>query len=447
MRCVTYIGALMQLRDEGYEFATVSTASAGTLIGALHCSGVAPETMREAVLDMNLARMAGNARFRPLKRLWTLRSWPYALYSDPGIVGAFSEIAKSAGRAPNPTLSDLAVPLSTAAVDVAGKRMLVYSTAQHPDMRVGELLRIAVGIPLMYRPHERQGREVLDVSLASDAPVWLAAGQPEDLPIIVLRTAGPRVRSRRLGSWLADVVQSAVVSRDTFELERLPRVTVHDIQSDVESFAFDLSRTDVSKLVDLGRRVVAEAGERRSQRFVGPSEGPEGRAERQAGGLYSRHLDRLAHERKSTVFLSYAHEDAQWVSALRAQLNALLADPRVELWDDSYITPGAVWLGAIEDAIERARVGVLFVSEHFHGSDFIRERELALLRKAYAGGGLRLLWLSIDGTQPPEPERAIQALVSPAHPLTALSEVEASAALSSAARAIEEAYRSVAASA
>ena len=159
--------------------------------------------------------MAGEIRWKSLRRVWTLRSWPYALYREPGIGSAFSTIVTAAGGNPDPTLGELAVPLSTAAVDVAGKRLLVYSSEHHPDMRVRELLRVAVAIPLMYRPHERQGREVMDASLASPTPVGLAAGQREDRPIVVLRTLEREQLRRRLLPWLGDVIHSGVSSRDT----------------------------------------------------------------------------------------------------------------------------------------------------------------------------------------------------------------------------------------
>ena len=38
---MAYVGALDQLEQEGYEFASVSTCSAATFVGALYCSWVA----------------------------------------------------------------------------------------------------------------------------------------------------------------------------------------------------------------------------------------------------------------------------------------------------------------------------------------------------------------------------------------------------------------------
>jgi len=187
VRCLSYIGALEQLEQEGFEIATVSTCSAGTLVGALYSAGVAPGAMREAALELNLRRFAGDARCNWLRRLGTLRSWP-ALYPRPGIPHVFADILEKHGLDPDPTLGELRPSLSTAAFDVAAGRLLVYSTKGNRDMRVTELLGIATAIPIVYPPHERRGRQLLDASVASYAPIWLASGQDEDLPIVVLRT-------------------------------------------------------------------------------------------------------------------------------------------------------------------------------------------------------------------------------------------------------------------
>jgi TIR domain-containing protein len=138
----------------------------------------------------------------------------------------------------------------------------------------------------------------------------------------------------------------------------------------------------------------------------------------------------------------YAREDVAWATRLRAHLDGLLADTGVDAWHDAYVRPGARWRGTIEDAIDRARVGVLFVSEHFRRSDFIRDTELELLRAASAAGRLRLLWLSVDGTRPAEPEQEIQALGDRARPVASLTDAEATAAIARMAQTIEDTYRS-----
>src|SRR4051794_19100150 len=128
MRCLAYIGALQQLEREGFQVATVSTCSAGTFVGALYCCGVRPDAMREAALRLDLRRLAGDARGKWIRRLRSLPSWP-ALYPRPGIPRVFGKILEDNCLDPDVTLGDLREsPLATAAVDVAARRLLVYST-------------------------------------------------------------------------------------------------------------------------------------------------------------------------------------------------------------------------------------------------------------------------------------------------------------------------------
>jgi Ser/Thr protein kinase RdoA (MazF antagonist) len=100
-----------------------------------------------------------------------------------------------------------------------------------------------------------------------------------------------------------------------------------------------------------------------------------------------------------------------------------------------FYIPSWVWRGAIEDAIDRARV-----ANTFHSSDFIRETELELLRTACRSGRLRLLWLPINGALPAAPEQALQALHDPNRPLASLPEIAARDAMAAISRDIEHAF-------
>jgi predicted acylesterase/phospholipase RssA len=111
VRCLSYIGALQQLQRAGYEAATVSTCSAGTFIGALYCCGLGPSELREAVLDFYAKELAGHVRWKLLRRLWSLRAWPYALHQRSGLAETFAEILSDAGLEPDPQLGDLCPPL------------------------------------------------------------------------------------------------------------------------------------------------------------------------------------------------------------------------------------------------------------------------------------------------------------------------------------------------
>ncbi len=447
VRCIAYIGALEQLEEEGYEFASVSTCSAGTFVGALYCCGVSPEAMREATLRLDLRKLTGDVSWKLLRRLWTLRSWPYALYREPGMPRVFRGILEEQRLEPDPALGDVRIPMATAAVDVAADRLLVYSSETNPTMRVAELLRIATAIPLMYAPHTAHGREVLDAALASYTPIWLATGQREELPIVALRVPSPAARDRRQAvvGWINDVLSSGIASRDTFDLERLPGVTVIDIPTGLSAVDFGLSRTKRGELIEQGRAAVAERFERDAERPLAPPlptppKDDDDRAERQATRLFQTHLDRLARARTATVFLSYAHEDREWVDRLRAKLRTLLISKEVTVWDDSYIAAGTSWDAAIHDAILRARVAVLFVSQDFRKSDYAPGTELTLLREQLEKARVRILWVSVDGTLPDDPEQELQAAHDPAEPLARLDDAAADKALHDVARLIEQEF-------
>ncbi len=444
LRCLSYIGALQQLERAGFEAATVSTCSAGTFIGALYCSGLGPSEMRDAVLDLDENDLAGHSRWQLLRRLWSLRAWPYALHKRSGLAETFARIRSGAGLEPDARLGDLRPPLSTAAMDRVGQRLLVYSSGTNPDMAVSELLNIAVAIPFLYPPHQRQGRELIDAGLATHSPVWLATGQREDLPIIVLRAPAlrPPQSPRRLTAWANDILLSCAVTQDTLLMERLPRVSVCDIQTGLPSRHPTLSRDEIEKLIECGRRAVADLMERRRESTMIRSGNPEDdRAAHGAANLYGRHLRRLTGLRTPTVFLSYAREDQRWVQRLRQYLGELLADPDVSVWDDSYIPPGTPWDAAIEDAIMRARVAVLLVSRHFVASPYIMERELPLIRERSSAGLVRILWVPVDGAEPPALERAIQGFGGPETSLETMDEAAADRTLAGIARSIEEEFR------
>jgi predicted acylesterase/phospholipase RssA len=443
-RCLSYIGALQQLQRRRYEAATVSTCSAGTFVGALYCCGLTPDEIQEAVLELDLREITGPVWWRPARFLWSLRSRPYVLPRE-GFAKAFRQIMGAVGRDPDPTLGDLDIPLFTAALDIVGQQLLAYSSKANPDMRVGELLSIAVAIPFLYPPHRREGRELLDASLASHTPVWLATGQEETLPVVVLRApVALRPGSRRgLKPWVDDILYSSVAGRDNALLARLPQVSVYDIQTTLPARSFTLPRGAVDQLIQQGRTCVADRMDRESEPGLPLTGSPDDDgAQRGAADLYGRHLNRLtALTRPPTVFISRAREDRAWVERLRPYLVELLDDPEVFVWDDSYIRSGDLWDLAIQDAITRARVAVLLVSRSFLASTYITERELSLLRDRRKAGQVRVLWISLDGSLPPEEEQAVQGFVGWEHPLGDMPETAAEGKLRDLAREIERAYR------
>lgn len=100
------------------------------------------------------------------------------------------------------------------------------------------------------------------------------------------------------------------------------------------------------------------------------------------------------------VFISYAHEDSEWlrqiVETFRKRSNANHTAQDVIWVDQDSLKPGKVWDEEIRNAMRRASVGLLIVSEHFHHSEFIRHVELPELLKRTEDEQIRLTWIRID---------------------------------------------------
>ena len=79
-----------------------------------------------------------------------------------------------------------------------------------------------------------------------------------------------------------------------------------------------------------------------------------------------------------TVFISYSHKDREWKDKLVSHLNVLGYEGRLESWDDQQIETGDDWRQQIDDAIDRASVAVLMISDAFLTSKFILEEEVPL---------------------------------------------------------------------
>jgi TIR domain len=91
------------------------------------------------------------------------------------------------------------------------------------------------------------------------------------------------------------------------------------------------------------------------------------------------------------VFISYSHEDERTLKALQRHLIPFERDGRVQRWDDTRIGVGAGWREEIREAIDRAKVAVLLISDAFLASDFISKNELPPLLAAAAAKGVRII--------------------------------------------------------
>lgn len=138
------------------------------------------------------------------------------------------------------------------------------------------------------------------------------------------------------------------------------------------------------------------------------------------------------------VFISYSHQDRQWLERLRVHLRPLIRDSSVDVWDDTRIEPGQSWRVEIRKAIEAASVAVLLISADFLASEFIASEELPELLEAGERGGLRILQVIVSPSRFERTKLArLQTVNSPADPLVSLSDYQREAVFDRVAQRIE----------
>jgi hypothetical protein len=79
---------------------------------------------------------------------------------------------------------------------------------------------------------------------------------------------------------------------------------------------------------------------------------------------------------KSQIFISYSHNDREYLDRLLIHLKPLEKEGLIDVWADTRLKAGDQWRAEIEQALDRASVAILFVSADFLASDFITENEL-----------------------------------------------------------------------
>ena len=123
-------------------------------------------------------------------------------------------------------------------------------------------------------------------------------------------------------------------------------------------------------------------------------------------------------------------------------LAPLVRTGAISLWDDTTIRVGQKWEDEIQQALARAKVALLLVSDDFLASDFIAKNELPPLLQAAEQEGLTIVWVYIGYCLYEETEIAsYQAAHDVAQPLESLPEAKQNEVIKSVSKEILQAVK------
>jgi hypothetical protein len=126
---------------------------------------------------------------------------------------------------------------------------------------------------------------------------------------------------------------------------------------------------------------------------------------------------------KSKVFISYAHEDIEYLERFLVFLKPMQRKHAVDVWVDTRIEPGEPWKKKIEEALESAKIAVLLVSADFVASDFITDVELPRLLARAQEKGTTIMPVIVKPAQFSDTELSdYKAVNDPTNPLVDMSE-------------------------
>ena len=136
---------------------------------------------------------------------------------------------------------------------------------------------------------------------------------------------------------------------------------------------------------------------------------------------------------QQTIFVSYSHQDKQWLAKLRVFLTVLEQQGLIKFWDDGQLVPGVPWATQIKDVLDASKAGLLLISQNFLISQFVKDVELPKLLEGATRAGKKIYWLPLSPSTVFDTHKEITAyqslLADPAKSLEELEEVDQKKAL------------------
>lgn len=95
------------------------------------------------------------------------------------------------------------------------------------------------------------------------------------------------------------------------------------------------------------------------------------------------------------IFVSYSHADEKWRKRFEIISKPLSRSEGMRFWSDRNLKAGE-WEPQIKNAMKDAVAAVLLVSDNFLASDYIIEKELPYLMRAYKTHSLMIFWAYLE---------------------------------------------------
>jgi NTE family protein len=172
-RGLAHIGVIEALEARGFEIAAIAGSSMGALVGGIHAAG-----KLEAYRDW-ADRLVRNDVLRLLD----------VTFGASGLIRGERVIATMTDLVGDHRIEDLPIPYVAVATDLATQREVWFQ--QGP---LFDAIRASIAIPMVFTPHEVNGRELVDGGLL--APLPLAATRSFHCDYVVavdLNARSPRV--------------------------------------------------------------------------------------------------------------------------------------------------------------------------------------------------------------------------------------------------------------
>jgi hypothetical protein len=101
--------------------------------------------------------------------------------------------------------------------------------------------------------------------------------------------------------------------------------------------------------------------------------------------------EELLMDKNVEIYCCYAHEDAKYLQMLKAQLSPFLHKGSILFWDDTNISPGALWQDEVNNHLETASIVLLLVSADFMNSEYCYSEEMTRAMQRHEEGMIRVI--------------------------------------------------------